>query len=151
MDCNHPKAPTRAAKILRKRIHTNRVVRNFCHEGTESRHEGSIDIIGDYDQVRTFALNQTSQPLHRTCTHGHGRWIAGIDKEQRLDRGICQPVNFCIWVLPCVATITRRDFIRLDLSDFKIEAVKVADLDIRGERLYSESNLIPPMQQVIYD
>src|SRR5207244_804757 len=33
---------------------------NFCHEGAESRHEGSIDIIGDHDQVRTLALNLAS-------------------------------------------------------------------------------------------
>src|SRR5262249_17585717 len=123
----------------------------FRHEGAEAREKRPINIIRNHNQVRPFALNQMGQPLHRAFTHCD-RWrIARIDKEERLDRWICQFIDLSIGVLPGVAAIDRRYLVRIDLNNLKIEPIEMANFDVGCESGNREGNLVPAMQKLVHN
>ena len=145
-----PEAPSGAAEVFRERVHTYRVLWNLCHQGTEFRDKSPVHVIRDDDKVGTFVLNQGGESLHGTRAHGHGWRVARVYKEQRLDRQVGELVNLAIRILPSVSAIARRNFVRVDLNNIKIEPVEMADFDIWSERRHCQRHLVSPVQQAVH-
>lgn len=132
MDGDDPEPPSRAAEILRIRIHADRVVRQLAQERAKVVNEGGVNVVGDQLQVGSRAAHQPGDlAAHRRADRDRGR-VARIDQEERLDTRVRQPGQFGVGELKPVR-FRRVHIDRPEAIIFELGYLQVWGEDRRGE------------------
>jgi hypothetical protein len=145
---DHTKTPSRRAEIFRERVHRDRVRRNDIHQGHELGNEGSVDIVGDDDELRiVFAYHGRDPRQGRGCEH-HRRRVRRIHDEHRAHAGVGELVDLGVGKLPR-RVIVLINCARTQRDDFEPVAFQPRQLEIRRELRDHQRDAITRSQQKV--
>jgi len=104
--------------------------------------ERGIHIVGQDDQIRAF-FDDFGDVMQCLVIDLHGRRIARIDQEERLDLGIQQLVELLVRELPFVGLR------RIDRQQHQVVVAQLRDFDVRGEDRHAERNGVSGADDVV--
>src|SRR6266550_6825807 len=118
VDRDGTQAPAGAAEIFAVGIDAEGVSRELTHERAEARHEGSVDVVREQDKIRPL-LKHGPDLLNRLGRECHGKRVARVDNEERLDLGVEELLDLLVRVLEFLLLL-RMNFDEVEVVVFEV-------------------------------
>src|SRR2546423_1623945 len=142
VDRDGTQAPAGAAEVLAIGIDAQGVPRELTHQRSEARHEGSVNVVRQQNQIRSL-LQYGPDLFDGLGREGHGKRVAWVDDEERLDLWIEKLLDLLVGVLEFLLLL------RVYFDEVEVVVLEVRHLEVRGEDRHAERDRVAGVEDPV--
>src|SRR5205823_5133397 len=131
VDRDGTQPPPGAAEVFAVGIDAEGVPWELTHERAETRHEGSVDVVREQDKIRPL-LKDGPDLFDRLGRERHGKRVARVDNEKRLNLGVEELLDLLVRVLEFLLLL------RMNFDEVEVVVFEMRHLQVRGEDRHAE-------------